>query len=126
MSIPQNINPVDINTESGPNAKNYFNNFFVDLGTVSSLQNDAILAFFERFTGGNPEAAKALSSAVIFTSLSQGEDPMNVLTQFVRMDPGQLNSYITMFLNINRVGTSFLGLNNQPPVNKYVQRSIIL
>jgi hypothetical protein len=126
MASPQNINAVDLNTNTGAKSKDYFNNFFVDLGTISPLQNDTIVAFFERFTGGNPEAASALTSAVIFTSLSQGEDPMAVLTQFTKMNAGELNSYLTMFLNLNRVGTSFLGLNNQPPINKYVQRSIIL
>lgn len=125
MASPQNITQVNVNTEQ-VNSKNYFNNFFVDISTVSTSQNDVIQAFFENFTGGDTGAASILSSAVIFTSLSQGQNPMEVLTQFTKLPEGQLNSYLAMFLNLNRVGTSFLGINNQPVISKYVQRSIIL
>lgn len=108
------------------NAKNYFNNFFQDLGTISSGQSDAIQAFFEEVTSGDSQAASVLSSAVIYTSVAQGQNPMEVLTEFSKLPRGQLNDYLAMFLNLNRVGTSFLGINNQPMISKYVQRSILL
>lgn len=37
----------------------------------------------------------------------------------------ELDAYLTMFLNLNRVGTSLLGISNQPQTNKYVQRAIL-
>lgn len=38
----------------------------------------------------------------------------------------ELTPYLTVLLNSNRVGTSLLGLSNNPQVNKYVLRSIIV
>ena len=40
-------------------------------------------------------------------------------------DLNELDAYLTMFLNLNRVGTSLLGISNQPQTNKYVQRAIL-
>lgn len=38
---------------------------------------------------------------------------------------GELDAYLTMFLNLNRVGTSLLGLSNSPQVSPYIQRAIL-
>lgn len=119
MSLPNNINAVNLKNE-----KQYFNNFFINYGTVSDNQNDAILAYFEDFTNGNKTAAKALASAVIYTSLSQRIDPMSVMEEFSKIPKGQLNAYLATFLNLNRVGTSYLGYSNNPPVNNYIKRAI--
>lgn len=37
----------------------------------------------------------------------------------------ELDAYLTMLLNFNRVGTSLLGLSNSPRTSKYIQRSIL-
>lgn len=37
----------------------------------------------------------------------------------------QLDAYLTMLLNLNRAGTSLLGLNNSPRTSKYIQRTIL-
>lgn len=37
----------------------------------------------------------------------------------------ELNSYLAMFLNLNRVNTSLLGVSNQPQTNKYISRAIL-
>jgi hypothetical protein len=37
----------------------------------------------------------------------------------------EVDAYLTMFLNLNRVGTSLLGLSNSPQPSKYVQRAIL-
>ena len=124
MSTAQNISTVNVNQTSA-NPGQFFNNLFVPVNTISSDQNDAILGYFQQYTKGNKEAAAALASAVIFTSLSQNMDPMATLQQFVDLPKGQINAYLAMFLNLNRVGTSLLGLNNQPNVNKYIKRSIL-
>jgi hypothetical protein len=119
MSSPQNTGVVKKDEQS------YFNNFFINERTVSSNQNDAIVGYFEQYTNGNKSAARTIASAVIYTSISQGMDPMQVLNDFVKLPKGQLNAYLAMFLNLNRVGTSLLGINNQPITNKYITRAIL-
>lgn len=121
MATPQNIGSVNASE-----SKNYFNNYFLNLGTVSSDRDEAVLGYFEKYTKGNKAAAEALASAVIYTAIAQNMDPMSILDQFIRMPVGQLNAYLTMFLNLNRIGTSFLGVNNQPIVNKYIKRAIMI
>jgi hypothetical protein len=37
----------------------------------------------------------------------------------------EIDAYLTVFLNLNRVGSSLLGISNQPQTNKYVQRAIL-
>lgn len=37
----------------------------------------------------------------------------------------EVNAYLTMFLNLNRVGTSLLGLSNSPQVSPYISRAIL-
>jgi hypothetical protein len=37
----------------------------------------------------------------------------------------ELDAYLTMLLNLNRVGTSLLGLTNSPRTGKYIQRTIL-
>lgn len=122
MSTPQNINQVNLNSNSNGQ---YFNNFFINIPTVSSNQNDAIVGYFTDQTDGNTAAAQALASAIIATSISQGIDPMQVLQQFTSLPKGELNLFLVTFLNLNRVGTSYLGVSNAPIVNKYVQRAIL-
>ena len=110
-------------TEYGT-TQEYFNNYFKSSIDVSGTVNDAIFSFFEKISE-NKESAAALASAVIYTSRSQGIDPMVVLDQFAKLEKTQLSAYICMFLNFNRIGTSLLGVNNQPIRNKYIERSIL-
>ena len=37
----------------------------------------------------------------------------------------ELDAYLTMFLNLNRVGTSLLGISNSPQVSPYISRAIL-
>lgn len=37
----------------------------------------------------------------------------------------ELDAYLTMLLNLNRVGTSLLGLSNSPRTGKYIERTIL-
>ena len=84
----------------------------------------AVVAYFEQVTD-NKESARALASAVIYTAIKQGINPMSALDEFRRIPVGELNAYTALFLNFERVGTSFLGLKNQPAQNKYVTRAIL-
>ena len=99
--------------------------FFNQSFSVSQNVDDAIIGYFEKVTNGNKEAARIIASAVIFTSLAQKIDPMATLQHFTTLTEGELNAYLTMFLNLNRVGTSYLGISNQPITSKYVARTIL-
>lgn len=110
-------------TKSNP-AEVFFNNYYLTIPNVSLNENDAVFSYFQKITD-NDEAATALTTAVLGTSASQGVDVMEVLDQFSRLNATQLNSYLCMFLNLNRVNTSFLGINNDPIKNPYVNRSIL-
>jgi len=118
-------NSSTVNLEDLPvDTRAYFNNFYQPALTVSQNVDDAILGYFEQVTD-TKESAKVLAGAVVATSLAQGIDPMTTLQTFKSMPAGELNSYLAMFLNFNRVGTSYLGINTSPTPNKYVARLII-
>jgi len=114
------VNAVEITSGQVPS---FFNNFYQPAYSVSQNVDDAVLAFFEKITDGR-EAAKIMASAVIYTSLAQNIDPLETLQKFSTMSSEDLNSYVAMFLNLNRVGTSYLGINNRPRTGKYVARMI--
>jgi hypothetical protein len=91
---------------------------------VSIGENNAVLSFFEKLTGSEENGA-ALARAFIYTTKAQSLDIMTVFQQFLELPPGQLNQFLTMYLNLNRVGTSYLGLSNKPIPNKYIVRTIL-
>ena len=121
---PSNLSSVNLNTLLERNVDKYFNNWFDIPIEVSSNIDSAVIAFFENIAD-NKDSAKALASAVIYTSVKQGINPMDTVREMQKLGPGQLNAYVSMFLNFNRVGTSYLGIKNTPKVNKYVQRAIL-
>lgn len=121
---PTNLTGVNTNAVSPPNTNQFFNNFFNFPVEVTSNMDAAIVAFFETITD-NKESARALASAVIYTAIKQGLNPMSVLDEFKKLPQGDLNTYTALFLNSERVGTSFLGLKNRPVQNKYVTRAIL-
>jgi hypothetical protein len=123
-TYPTNLSEVNTNPLTTRDVEKYFNNYFDIPVNVSSNVDSAIVAYFEQITS-NKESAKALASAVIYTSLKQGLDPMITLKEFQKLSPGELDAYTAMFLNFERVGTSYLGINNSPQLNKYIQRTII-
>jgi hypothetical protein len=125
MSQPSNTGVVNIGVNNSTPAGRYFNNYFIQPGNISSNQNDAVTAFFEQQTNGNKQSAAILSSTVIYTAMAQGIDPMSIVQQFQSLKPGEINLYLAMFLNLNRVGTSLVGINNSPVQNKYVTRTIL-
>jgi hypothetical protein len=120
---PTNLGQINLNAIEAKDTNKYFNNFFEIPVEVSSNVDSAIVAYFEQVTD-NKESARALASAVIYTSVKQGLNPMETLKEFQKLPKGELDAYTAMFLNFERKGTSYLGLSNQPQVNKYIQRSI--
>jgi hypothetical protein len=122
ISTATNLQGPDLSVGQNDPAK-FFNNFFALNFTVGP-DNDAIVAYFEQYTG-TVAAGKALAAAVLYTAQSQNINPMQVLADFQKLTPGQLNSYLAAFLNFNRVPTSIIGIKSQSSTNPYVERSII-
>jgi hypothetical protein len=125
MSTSSNLNAPNYSNNQATSSQQYFNNYFLGPLNISSNQNDAVTAYFQKITNGNRDAAQILASTVIYTARSQGLDPMSILQQFQNLSSGELNAYLAMFLNLNRVGTSLIGINNQPVQNKYITRAIL-
>jgi hypothetical protein len=125
MSNAVNTSVVNVAQNNNTPASQYFNNFYNAPSTLSSDKNDAVVAFFQTVTGGNLQSAAVLASTVIYTALAQGIDPMSIVQQFQAVPNNELNLYLAMFLNLNRVGTSLVGINNQNTQNKYITRAIL-
>ena len=121
---PTNLEGINTNSFRPPDANKYFNNFFEIPVNVSSNIDSAIIAYFEKISS-NKESARALASAVIYTSIRQGFEPMETLQEFQKLPEGELGDYTAMFLNFERKGTSYLGVTNLPQINASVQRSIL-
>jgi len=102
----------------------YFDNFFTPGISVSDNVNSAIVGYFQEVTG-DAAAGSTLAASVLFTASQQGIAPMTLIDQFRALTPGELNAYLTMFLNINRAGTSLLGISNSPQTNKYITRAVL-
>jgi hypothetical protein len=124
MSSPSNLTTVNLGNNSNTSAQQFFNNYFNGTLSITSNQNDAVIAYFQSITK-NPQSAQILASTVIYTAISQNINPMTIVQQFQAVAPGQLTLYLAMFLNLNRVGTSLVGINNQPITNKYITRAIL-
>ena len=112
-------------TSAGFNPDSYFNNLSLPPINVGQDVDDSDRGFFEKLTG-NKQSAAVLASAVVYTSISQGINPMSTVKDFSQLTRGDLNQYLVTFLNLNRVGTSVLGLNAQTFTNQFVRRSIIV
>ena len=125
VQYPTNLQSVNTNAIFPTEATNYFNNFFDVPIEVSTNVNAAVVAYFEEITDSK-EGAQALASAVIYTSIKQGLDPMSTLDEFKKMPKSELDTYTVLFLNFERKGTSYLGVTNSPTINKYVSRTIRL
>jgi hypothetical protein len=121
---PTNLSRINTNAISPPDPDKFFNNFFNFPIEVSSNIDAAIVSYFEQIAD-NKESARALASAVMYTAIKQGVNPMSALDEFRKIPIGDLNTYTALFLNFERIGTSFLGLKNQPIQNKYVTRAIL-
>jgi len=115
-----NLPPLSVNSTT-----DFFNTFFTQPNpNASENVNDAIIGYFQSVTG-DKDSGITLAASVLYTAQSQGVSPMELIDEFRKLSPGELNAYLTMFLNINRTGTSLLGLSNQPQTSKYIARAIL-
>lgn len=119
MSIKGNLPP-----ETGNNTTEYFDNFFKTGATTSQNVNDAVIGYFQSVTG-DKESGITLASSVLYTALNQGMDPMTLVDEFRKFSESELNSYLALFLNLNRVNTSLIGITNNPQISKYITRTIL-
>lgn len=127
MATFNNVAPIDTGSRSaGFDPGTYFNNLSFAPLEISTNVSHAVQSFFEKYTD-NKRSAEILASSVIFTSVSQGVDPMQTLDEFLKLPPGDLNEFLVTFLNFNRVGTSLLGLQNTTrPLNQAIKRTILV
>lgn len=123
VQYPTNLTGVNTNAVYPTEAVNYFNNFFDVPIEVSTNINSAVVSYFEQITE-TKAGAQALASAVIYTSVKQGINPMAALDEFKKLPKNELDAYTVLFLNFERKGTSYLGITNVPTINKYIQRTI--
>lgn len=123
MTLPSNLSKVSTRTSLESDASKFFNNYLQPNFSISSNLDEATIAFFQRIAQ-NREAAMILASAVIYTCLAQRLDLASVLDNFRRMNNDDVMKNLAVFLNLNRVGTSLLGLTNSPKAGKYVERMI--
>jgi hypothetical protein len=123
MTLPSNLSKVSTRTSLESDASKFFNNYLQPNFSISSNLDEATIAFFQRIAQ-NREAAMILASAVIYTCLAQRLDLASVLDNFRRMNDDDIMKNLAVFLNLNRVGTSLLGLTNSPKAGKYVERMI--
>jgi hypothetical protein len=121
---PTNLKRIDTNAINPPVVDKFFNNYFEFPISVSSNVDAALIAHFEQIAD-NKESARALASAVMYTAIKQGISPMSALDEFLKIPLGDLNTYTALFLNFERIGTSFLGVKNRPQTSKYVTRAIL-
>ena len=119
-----NLSAINMSVNGNSDPNKYFNNYFGPSFQVSPNVDAAILSYFEQVSD-NKVTARVLASAVIYTSYTQQINPMQALAEFTQLPKGELNAYLTMFLNLQRVGTSFLGITNRPVANKYVSRAVL-
>ena len=123
-STASNLQGPNLQTPSASGAQ-YFNNLYNSSSSISANANDAIVAFFEKYTN-NKKTGDNLAAAVVYTATAQQLDPMTVLAQFQSLPPGQLTNYLTAFLNASRAPTSMLGLKTTISTSPFVTRAILV
>ena len=121
MGNPVNLSQINLSAQQETNK--FFNNYYESLFNTSSNEHDALVSFFEKTTG-SMASAKILASGVLYTAKTRNIGVMDVLNEFSRLDPGQLNSALALFLNSQRYGSSYLGINTSAPISEYISRSI--
>jgi hypothetical protein len=123
MAIPSNLNKTSVRSDLTSSSATFFNNYYQPGFVVSGTDNEIVIGYFEKITN-NRASAELLASSVIYTSLVQNSDPLQIIERLRNLEDTEALAYITMFLNLNRVGSSFLGLHNKPRTSKYVSRLI--
>lgn len=122
MKNPVNLTSIDLSRS--PDTAKFFNNYYEILFDTASNEHDALLSFFENFTG-SIESARVLASGVLYTAKKNNLDIMEVINEFSKLSKEQLNRSLALFLNYQRYQSSYLGINTSAPVSRYILRTII-
>lgn len=120
-----NTNLAATSWQQGASPNGYFNNVFKPTVSLQSDMVDAVETYFEIITK-NKTSANVLASAVIYTALNQGQDPLTVVQEFKKLGTGEINEYLAAYLNLNRIPTSLIGVLNKPTPNQFVERAILV
>lgn len=98
-----------------------------DFVTGQLFYNPTTDIFYKSKTGseGELELATTTDFKAERINLGNGDYTFNYFYITYIEEKNELNDYLTVLLNINRVGTSLLGIKNTPVVNKYVKRTIL-
>lgn len=121
LATTRNLSTVSERTDE----ETFFNNLYRSPLSVTTDQDSAIQTYFEQLTG-DVNAARLLSTSVIYTARLQNINPMTVIANLKKLPQGQLDLTLATFLNFNRVNTSLLGTTNTPKTGFYVQRTILV
>lgn len=121
-NLPPNLN------KSADQTTDYFNTLSNTSNSysTSSNSNDMLVAYCQEWTGSS-NSGTLLASIILSIAENQNISVNDILQQLITLnkDKDSINSYITILLNLNRVGTSLLGISNIPYTNSYVQRLIL-
>lgn len=75
--------------------------------------------------GGNSELVAVVDYKADRVVLNKDTVLYNYFIVSYTQEQNELNAYLTLLLNLNRVNTSLLGLSNSPQLNKYIARAIL-
>lgn len=96
------------------------------------LQDGTVIYNFSQVSYTAGKYAQRTSANAVDTSVYNNGTWSSSGTQYAKPGPSvvynsisEINAYLTMFLNLNRSGTSLLGLSNSPLTSKYVTRTIL-
>jgi len=96
------------------------------------LQDGTVIYNFSSISYTSGKYAQRTSANAVDTDVYNNGTWSSGGTQYAKPGPSvaynsisEINAYLTMFLNLNRSGTSLLGLSNSPLTSKYITRTIL-
>jgi hypothetical protein len=96
------------------------------------LQDGTVVYNFSSISYTSGKYAQRTSANAVDTDVYNNGTWAASGTQYAKPGPSvaynsisEINAYLTMFLNLNRSGTSLLGLSNSPLTSKYILRTIL-
>lgn len=103
----------------------YFQNYYTQRGYVDTNVYDALIARFEKQTGGDKDAARSIVAAIIQTSIEKNISVNSVADKFEKLSKEDINRYVIAMLNMSRKNSSFLGFKSTIKNSNYVRRTVL-
>lgn len=120
MTIPNNLPNIPVNKTDS-----YFNNYYKNLPFIDTNSQAVLISFFEGITVDN-ETAKVMAGSLVQIVQQQNLDMNKILDDLRKLSKKNIDAYLTLLFNMNRVNSSFLGVINVPTTSDYVTRTISL